>query len=230
MTVFLAIDTKTSSTLADGRVIEIGVVRLELVLQDGTVQGEVLDVWETLVNPGTDKITAAAQEVHGITKRQLKNEPPFAEIVEILTTKLDGDVLVFHDSSLDKSRIASEFAKLGHPIPRGENQIVDIKKLAEEADLPTDINDLANELNVASETNRALPRARLISAILTTLIRDQGTDLDSLHQLRTKLTKLEMQIISVEREEAWALAAGRDFSPGQKEYLEKLRKRQAETV
>jgi DNA polymerase III epsilon subunit-like protein len=230
MTVFVAIDTKTSSTLADARVIEIGIVRFELVLRDGNVQGDVLDVWETLVNPGADKITSAAQDIHGIAKRQLKNEPSFEEIIETLTDKLDGDVLVFHNSSLDKDRIASEYAKLGHSIPAGNNQIVDTKELAEKADLPTNINDLAIELNLTGETKRALPTAKLLSEVLTGLIRDHGIDLESLQKPRTKLTRLELQIISVEREEAWVLAAGRKFSPAQTEYLAKLRKRQAETV
>jgi DNA polymerase III epsilon subunit-like protein len=228
VTVFVAIDTKTSSTLADSRLIEIGIVRLELVLRDGNVQGDVLDVWETLVNPGADKITPAAQGIHGITKRKLTSEPEFGEIVEAITTKLDGDVLVFHDSSLDKDRIASEYAKLGHTVPRGNNRIVDTKKLAETVGLATNINDLASDLNVTGETKRALPTARLIGTVLTGLIRDHGIDLESLQNPRTKLTKLELQIISVEREEAWALAAKRKFSPAQTRYLDQLRKRQAE--
>jgi len=227
MTVFVAIDTKTSSALINSRVIEIGVVRLELTLQDGNVQGNVLEGWETLVNPGTATVTSDMQKAHGITKRQLKNEPKFNDIAETLTAKLDGDVLVFHDSNLDADRIATEYAKLGQTTPRGSNQIVDTKKLAEQADLPTNISDLALELNITGDTNRALPAAELIAAILTSLIRDHGIDLDSLRQPRTKLTKLELQIISVEREEAWAQAVGREFSPKQAEYLEQLRQRQA---
>lgn len=231
MTVFVAIDTKTSSAQINSRVIEIGVVRLELTLQDGNVQGNVLEVWETLVNPGAATVTSDMQKSHGITKRQLKNEPQFNDIAETLTAKLDGDVLVFHDSSLDTDRLATEFAKLGHTSPRGSNEIVDTKKLAEKADLPTNISDLANELNITGDTNRALPAAKLIAAILTSLIQDHDIDLDldSLRQPRTKLTRLELQIISVEREEAWALAVGREFSPKQAEYLEELRQRQRQT-
>jgi DNA polymerase III epsilon subunit-like protein len=227
MTVFVVIDTKTSSIRPDSRVIELGVVRILLEYQDETLHGSEVNEWDTLLNPGTATITPAATKTHGITKRHLSKEPTFEDVVETVTEKVSGDVLVFHDTNLDADRLASEYGKLGHPVPRGSNQIVDTKKLAEQVGLPTDIDELAERLEVTGQSDRALPTAKLIAGILTHLVRDHGIELESLEQPRAKLTKLQLQIIGVEREEAWALAAGRKFSPTQAGYLQQLRERQA---
>ncbi len=86
------------------RVIEAGVVLLE--------GGEVTGEYSSLVNPGV-RIPWAIQQFTGITEAMVADAPPFGEIAEALSSRLEGRLFVAHNARFDYGFLRSEFRRLG---------------------------------------------------------------------------------------------------------------------
>jgi DNA polymerase-3 subunit epsilon len=95
-------DTETTGVYPSDRIIEIGLVTLSL-------DGEVLDRYETLINPGRD---VAATHVHGITASMVRDAPHFSDIAGDLGVRLHGACLVAHNLPFDLRMLGSEFERL----------------------------------------------------------------------------------------------------------------------
>ena len=95
------IDTETTgfSPRTGDRVIEIAVVRL-----DG--DGEVVDTWETLLNPGRP---VGPTHVHGLTAADVEHAPRFTEVAEHVAALLAGRVVVGHNVDFDLRFLENEF-------------------------------------------------------------------------------------------------------------------------
>ncbi len=105
----VVLDTETTGLEVElqHRVIEIGCV--ELV--NRRLTGRVLHRY---LNPERD-IDAGAQEVHGITRAQLQNEPKFADIaLEFLDFIADSE-LVIHNAPFDVAFLNAELKRLALP-------------------------------------------------------------------------------------------------------------------
>jgi DNA polymerase III epsilon subunit family exonuclease len=86
------------------RVCEVGILR---------VQGdEILDSFQTLVNPGRP-ISPGASRVNGLTDADVCQAPPFADIARQTLTCLDGSHLVCHNAPFDLGFLEAEFSRLG---------------------------------------------------------------------------------------------------------------------
>ena len=87
------------------RVIEVGLLRVE--------NGEVVEEFQTLLNPGTP-IPEFITGITGITDRDVANSPTFADIAEDLLRKFQDAVFVAHNASFDYGFINEEFRRIGY--------------------------------------------------------------------------------------------------------------------
>lgn len=76
------VDVETTGFAAErtDRVVEIAIVRL-------SQSGEVLDEFETLVNPQRD---VGPTQIHGISARDVRQAPVFAEVAGDVAARLEG--------------------------------------------------------------------------------------------------------------------------------------------
>ena len=89
---------------------------------------EILDTYQTLVNPGRS-ISPGAARVNGLTDEQVRQAPPFSEIAPDLLVLLDGAVLVCHNAPFDLSFLEAELARLGRSCqPAGVIDTLDIAR------------------------------------------------------------------------------------------------------
>ena len=96
---FVALDTETSGLTARAEIVEVSAIRFESFRP--------VSVFSTLCRPyGT--ISPAAEAVHGISQRDVRNAPRFAEILQELETYLGDLPLVAHNAPFDLKMLASE--------------------------------------------------------------------------------------------------------------------------
>jgi DNA polymerase-3 subunit epsilon len=95
-----ALDTETTGLdpcLGHG-LVEVACVSLD--------DGEIGEVWSTLVNPGRP-IPADASAVHGITDRMVQDAPGPAEVAAEVERRCAGRPLVFHHAAFDLPFLAA---------------------------------------------------------------------------------------------------------------------------
>lgn len=104
---YAVIDTETTgfSPRTGDRIIEIAVVRLD-------VRGEVLDTWETLLNPGRP---VGATHVHGLTASSVAGAPRFSDVADHIGALVAGNVVVGHNVDFDLRFLEHEFQLAGVP-------------------------------------------------------------------------------------------------------------------
>jgi DNA polymerase-3 subunit epsilon len=100
--VFIDLETTGTNSLHD-RVTEVGFCEVH--------NGEVVEEWSSLVNPGKT-ISPFIEQITGITTAMVAEAPRFSEIAEELQEKLAGKVLVAHNARFDYGFLKSEFRRL----------------------------------------------------------------------------------------------------------------------
>lgn len=90
------------------RVVEIGVVHL-------SDTGEVEDEWSTLVNPQRD---VGPTNIHGITAREVRHAPTFAQLAPYILQAVVGRGLVAHNARFDLGFLAAELELAGFELAR----------------------------------------------------------------------------------------------------------------
>jgi DNA polymerase-3 subunit epsilon len=108
----VVLDTETTGLEVElqHRVIEIGCVEL----QNRRLTGR---VFHRYLNPERD-IDAGAQEVHGITREQLRQEPKFAEIAAEFLEFVQDAELIIHNAPFDVAFLNAELQRLSDPCPK----------------------------------------------------------------------------------------------------------------
>ncbi|MHA7143815.1 exonuclease domain-containing protein [Arthrobacter sp. TmT3-37] len=98
---FAVVDVETTGFRPGGnhRIAEIGVVRVD-------ASGQVVDRWETLINPDRD---LGPQRVHGIRAAEILDAPTFAQVAPTLTEILQGSIMVAHNIAFDAGFLAHEY-------------------------------------------------------------------------------------------------------------------------
>jgi DNA polymerase III subunit epsilon len=101
-----AFDVETTGLSArfGDRICEVGIVLCR--------DGEILDSYQTLVNPAR-LLSPGAARVNGLTDAQLRDAPLFSEIASQVLDRLAGAVLVCHNAPFDLSFLDAELARLG---------------------------------------------------------------------------------------------------------------------
>jgi DNA polymerase-3 subunit epsilon len=105
----VVLDTETTGLEVEQqhRIIEIGCVELQNRRLTGRVFHRYLD-------PERD-IDAGAQEVHGITREQLRQEPKFAEIAAEFIEFVQDAELIIHNAPFDVAFLNAELQRLAAP-------------------------------------------------------------------------------------------------------------------
>ena len=93
----------TGGTKGNHRITEIGAVKV--------VAGEVVDRWQSLVNPQRH-ISSFITNLTGITNEMVQDAPLFSDIAESLRVFLEGSIFVAHNVNFDYGFIKEEFARL----------------------------------------------------------------------------------------------------------------------
>lgn len=106
---FAVIDTETTGLFPGNhdRIAEIAVITLDRT-------GNVLDRWETLVNPERD---LGKQSIHGIRAKDILNAPRFGDLAEELDWRLSGTIVVAHNLGFDARFLTAEFRRAGLALP-----------------------------------------------------------------------------------------------------------------
>ena len=99
---FVIFDTETTGFKPDdgARLIELALVKMNS-------EGEILDTWSTLINPGSDE-PIHAQEIHHITPADLIDAPTFKDIYGDIASFIGNHMLVAHNTPFDISFLKAE--------------------------------------------------------------------------------------------------------------------------
>ena len=93
---------KTTGVYPSDRIVEIALVTISLT-------GEILDIYDTLVQPGRD---VSASHIHGITASMVVAAPTFEEIAGDVAVRLHGACMVAHNLPFDYRMLRNEFERL----------------------------------------------------------------------------------------------------------------------
>jgi len=106
---FSVVDVETTGLFPRGhdRIVEIALIRLDS-------NGETLDEFLTLLNPGRD---IGPTHIHGISTRDVLNAPRFPEIAGDIARRLAGNVFVAHNVRFDLDFVEVEFGHMGYALP-----------------------------------------------------------------------------------------------------------------
>ena len=96
------VDTETTGLCNSDRVVEIAIITL-------TLDGEIVDEWDTLVQPLRD---VSASHIHGITASMCSGAPTFQDIAGDVAVRLHGACLAAHNLPFDTRMIGLEFERL----------------------------------------------------------------------------------------------------------------------
>ncbi|MCY4104687.1 MAG: exonuclease domain-containing protein [bacterium] len=99
---FAVLDTETTGFARSDRIVEIALLTV--------VAGEVVDEFDTLVQPGRDP---GPVHVHGITPAMLQAAPRFADLARDIAARLNGSVIVAHNIHFDLRMLRGEFERIG---------------------------------------------------------------------------------------------------------------------
>lgn len=102
--VYVVVDVETTGGRSGSdRVTEIGAVKIR--------GGEVIDEWQSLINPDRS-IPGYITQLTGITNNMVRDAPRFADIADSLAKFMEGAVFAAHNVNFDHGFIAAEFRRV----------------------------------------------------------------------------------------------------------------------
>ncbi len=111
------VDIETTGTSASyGRIIEIGILRVE--------GNKLVQTYQSLINPQTH-LPPEIELLTGITQRDLENKPTFQEVADEIRTLLNECIFVAHNARFDYSFLKHSF--LRENIPFQARQLCTVK-------------------------------------------------------------------------------------------------------
>ncbi len=90
----------------ESRVLEVGITKI-------TGAGEILDSYETLINP--DNGPVGATHIHGITRHMVAKAPSFREIATEILSFINGTIITAHNAPFDIPFLREELGRADHP-------------------------------------------------------------------------------------------------------------------
>ncbi|MDE0603270.1 MAG: exonuclease domain-containing protein [bacterium] len=149
---------ETTGFGGDGHLLEIACVSI-------SPEGQVLEEWDTLVNPENDP---GPERLHGITPSLLEGAPAFSAVSGDVAARLDGAVPVAHNLSVCMGVLVREFDRLGAYVDPGSG--VCTFELC-----GTSLSAAAQTHGIAAGSDRgALQHARIAAELYRRLAEDAG--------------------------------------------------------
>ena len=105
---FAVIDTETTGFGKTDRLVEVAVVLVE--------GNEIIQEWETLINPERD---ISNSNIHGITAEVVSLAPTFAEIDSEFSRLIHGSIMVAHNISFDQRMLEQEYFRVKKQVDLG---------------------------------------------------------------------------------------------------------------
>ena len=105
------LDVETTGVGNTDRVVEIATLTLD------RATGEVVDRFETLVNPERD---IGPTSIHGVSAKMVELAPTFGEVAHAIARRVDGSVLVAHNLAFDSRMLRNEFERWGGKFDPGD--------------------------------------------------------------------------------------------------------------
>ncbi len=163
------IDLETTGITATGdRITEIGIVLVE--------QGEVIEEWQTLVNPEC-RIPMEIQALTGITDAMVANAPTFAQIAKDVLSRLEGCLFVAHNARFDYGFVKNAFRRLDIAFTADVLCTVRLSRRLYPEDKQHNLDALIARHGLTSfERHRALGDARITWAALSAMHVDHRVD------------------------------------------------------
>ena len=155
---FAVVDTETTGFGKTDRLLEIGIV-----LVDGN---EIIQEWETLVNPERD---ISNSNIHGITAETVSLAPIFEEVIDEISQFLDGRIFVAHNVAFDARMIKAEFDRLNRSIDLGSG-FCTLQATKMKLSAACEAHGISN-----AHAHRALTDARATAMILTQVFEEGRT-------------------------------------------------------
>jgi len=103
---FVVVDTETTGVYPTDRIVELAVITLDL-------DGMVVEMWDTLVNPMRD---VSASHIHGITASMVRDAPTFDDIAGDVAMRLHGACFIAHNIPFDTRMLDHEFRRLAEEL------------------------------------------------------------------------------------------------------------------
>lgn len=97
-------DVETTGVGNRDRIVEIATLTLDMAT------GEVVDRFETLINPERD---VGPTSIHGVSPRMVELAPTFGEVAQAVVRRVDGSILVAHNLAFDTRMLRNEFERVG---------------------------------------------------------------------------------------------------------------------
>ena len=102
---FAVIDFETTGLYLDkgDRAVQVAIIRTDL-------QGNITSTWSHYINP---ERKMAAEHIHGISDAVAQASPPFHELVEGITHRIENRILVAHNLKFDGDFLTAEMNRAG---------------------------------------------------------------------------------------------------------------------
>ena len=150
---FAIVDVETTGLRKSDRIVEIAIVTLDAA-------GNILDEWDTLVNPERD---VGPVDIHGVTASMVSAAPSFIEIAGAIGERIYGALLVAHNLAFDARMLRQDFDRIGARLSPGDG--VCTLRLGHGK-----LRDVCREHGVVHEAeHRALADARATAELLLKL-------------------------------------------------------------
>lgn len=165
--VFLDLETTGASADRD-RITEIGLIEVR--------DGEYVDEWTTLVNPGF-AIPQGIAALTGISDDMVAAAPTFAELAPELMQRLEGRLLIAHNARFDYQFLRAEFRRVGIAFASSVLCTVRLSRKLFPEHQRHNLDSLMERYDIScSARHRALPDAQVIWTFARELKRRVGAD------------------------------------------------------
>ena len=165
----------TGGMAAQHRVIEVGIVLLE--------QGEVVEQWSTLVQPGI-RIPPSIARFTGIDDAMVADAPPFAEVASEVRRRLAGRLFVAHNARFDYGFLRAEFRRLDVRFAAPVLCTVKLSRALYPEHARHNLDTLMERFALSCVArHRALGDAQVLPELIAAMERQRGTD--AMHQAVT---------------------------------------------
>ena len=142
---FLDFETTGLSPWFGDRICEVGIV-----LTEGK---RIRETYRTLVNPRRE-LSLAAASINGLTDTELATAPPFEEVADKLSARLQDAVVVCHNARFDLQFLDSEFRRMDRDV-QIPNLIDTLFIARERFELPSNsLRSLAQAFQVSMDDSR----------------------------------------------------------------------------